>query len=123
MTRFNPTQDYILVKPVERKQSEILQVVSGEKYTQGVVVATGPGKKNRRGVIHPLTVKPGDFITYGCIERGYDFYPTYIESGVIYKVLQEADVAFIADPDDEAHGLSDKEIAELVANSRALEIA
>lgn len=95
--RFKPTQDYLLVRPVERKQSEVLQVISSEKYTQGVIEAVGPGKKNKKGQIIPLNVKPGDFITYGCLERGYDFYPKYEESGVIYRILQEADIAFVAD--------------------------
>lgn len=92
-----PTQDYLLVKPIERKQSEILQVISSEKFTQGEVVAVGPGKKNRKGVIQPLTVKPGDFITYGDVNKGYDFYPTYIERGISYRILQEADICFVAE--------------------------
>lgn len=120
---FKPTQDYLLVRPVERKQSEILQVVSSEKFTQGVVISVGPGKKNKKGVLIPLIVKPGDFITYGDSNRGYDFYPKYEESGKTYRILQENDVAFVADPDHEAHGLPDPEIAKLVSDSRALELA
>jgi co-chaperonin GroES (HSP10) len=123
MTHLRPTQDHLLVRPVKRKQSDIVHVVSHEKFTQGVVAAVGPGRPNKKGVIRPLTVKPGDFITYGCIERGYDFYPIYEEGGVRYRILQEADVAFIADPDAPEHGFRDDEIARLVTDARVLEIA
>lgn len=96
---FRPRADYILVRPVERKQSEILHVVSSEKYTQGEVVSVGPGKKNKKGVIQPLTVRVGDRIAYGDVNRGYDFYPKITLDGVVYQVLQEADIAFVMDPD------------------------
>lgn len=92
-----PTQDYLVVLPVERKQSDVLTVISNEKHTQGTVIAVGPGKRNKKGHIRPLTVKPGDFVTYGDLLRGYDFYPKFEENGVIYRVLQEADIAFITD--------------------------
>lgn len=120
---FRPRDDYILVRPIERHQSDILRVVTNEKYTQGTVVAVGPGKRSKKGVIHPLTVKPGDFITYGDLNRGYDFYPSYIEKGVVYRILQEADVCFIADPEAPEHRLPPEEISKLVAGSRMLDIA
>lgn len=118
-----PTQDYILVRPVLRKQSDVLHVISNEKYTQGIVVAAGPGKTDHRGRLWPLTVKPGDFITYGDLDRGYDFYPKYEENGEVFRILQEADIAFIADPDNEAHQLPADQIAKLVSESRVLEVA
>lgn len=116
-----PTQDYILIQPVKRKQSEILEVISAEKFTQGTVIAVGPGKYDKKNILRPLTVKPGDFITYGDINLGFDFYPKYEKDGVTYRILQEADIAFIADPDNEAHGLPADQIAKLSA--RVLEIA
>lgn len=97
MIKFKPRDDYMLVRPIERAQSEVLHVISSEKFTQGVIEAVGPGKRNKRGERQPLNVKPGDFITYGCLERGYDFYPKYREDGVDYRILQEADVAFVAE--------------------------
>lgn len=112
---FKPTQDYILVLPVKRVQSTVLEVISSEKYTQGTVVAVGPGKRDRKQRIRPLTVQVGDFITYGDINRGYDFYPEYEEDGVRYRILQEADICFIAEPGHEAHGLTDAEIAKIAA--------
>lgn len=119
---FRATQDYILVLPAERKQSDVLHVVSNEKYTQGTVIVVGPGKKDKKGRIRELTVKPGDFITYGDINRGYDFYPTYIEGGVIYRILQEADIAFIVEPDATQNTFTDSEIAGMVSDARTLHI-
>lgn len=120
---FKPTQDYILVKPVIRKQSDLLQVVSNEKFTQGTVIAVGPGKRDKKGRLRTLTVKPGDFITYGDLTRGYDFYPKYEEDGETYRILQEADICFIAEPEAPEHNLPPEQIAELVRASKILEIA
>ena len=100
--RFRPTQDYILVLPIERKQSETLAVVSGEKNTRGKVVAVGPGKKNpKTGRIKPLDVKVGDVIAFGDGTKTLDFFPSYFEADeagkppVQYRILQEADICFI----------------------------
>lgn len=112
-----------MVRPVARKQSDVLHVISNEKYTQGEVIAVGPGKVDAKGKLWPLTVKPGDFITYGDLVNGYDFYPKYEENGEAFRILQEADIAFIADPDNEAHQLPADQIAKLVSESRVLEIA
>jgi len=118
-----PTQDYILVQPVKRKQSDIIHVISGEKFTQGTVVAVGPGKADRKGRLRPLTVQPGDFITYGDLNRGYDFYPLYEEAGIQYRVLQEADICFIADENAPEHRLPDADIAQMVRDGRVLNVA
>ena len=118
-----PIHDYIVVLPVKRKQSDVLQVISNEKYTQGTVMAVGPGKRDRKQRIRPLTVKPGDFITYGDINRGYDFYPIYEEEGIQYRILQEADICFIGDPTNEAHNLPDTQIHAIVEGSRVLHVS
>jgi co-chaperonin GroES (HSP10) len=120
---FKPTQDYLLVKPIERKQSQTLEVISSEKYSRGLVVAAGPGKerKNSRGELtgkrKQMDVKPGDFITYGDPLRGYDFWPKYEEDGILYRVLQQGDVCFISDRQyvDEHNSLTDAEIDTLIA--------
>lgn len=122
-----PTQDYLVVQPVKRVQSALLEVISQEKYTQGTVIAVGPGKFDKKGRLRPLTVKPGDFITYGDIVRGYDFYPVYAEEhldGTIteYRILQEADICFIAEPDHEAHKMPDRDIAEIMRDRGILSI-
>ncbi len=116
------TQDYLLVRPIERRQSAVLEVVSNEKYTRGLVVAVGPGKERRdsrgnwTGRRKQMDVRPGDWITYGDPERGYDFWPKYTEDGVEYRVLQQGDVAFISEREfiDEHNALTDAEIDALI---------
>ena len=124
---FIPASDYILVKPIKRRQSHVIEVISNEKYSRGLVVAVGPGErivKRRRlsqtdwevtetGAIRPMQVKPGDFITHETIGR----YGAYSEGGVDYVILQEKDVAFISERQfiDEHNLLSDEDIDRLIA--------
>lgn len=133
---FKPLSDYILVKPVKRLQSRILDVVSKEKYSRGLVVAVGPGErivKRRRlsqtdwevtetGAIRPMQVKPGDFVTH----ENHGRYGQYSEGGVDYWVMQEKDVAFISERQfiDEHNLLSDEDIDMLIAaHNKPLELA
>lgn len=90
-----PLKDRILVKPIERKQSEILEVVGAEKYNVGTVIAVGPGKLEK-GRIKPLDVRPGDRVRFGesKANTAIDF-PRHSENGIEYLILQEADVCFI----------------------------
>lgn len=129
---FKPTQDYLLVKPLPRQQSSVLEVVSNEKYSRGVVIACGPGKERRdsrgnwTGKRKQMDVKPGDWITYGDIERGYDLWPRYTENGIEYQILQQGDICFISERDfvDAHNALTDAEIVALIEQHNApLEIA
>lgn len=87
-----PTQDYIVVLPIERKQSEVLEVVSHEKQCRGKVMAVGPGKhiKNR---LQPLDTRVGEIVGFG--DGNFDFYPRYEENGIVYRIIQEADIVGI----------------------------
>ena len=101
---FRPLHDFILVRPIPRKQSDLLWVAP-EKFNRGVVVAVGPGKWLKRkngsesGHFQCLTVKPGDHITYGDLDW---IFPKFEENGVEYRICQEADVCFIAEQPFEA---------------------
>jgi len=45
-----PTQDYILIKPLERVASKVIKVVLlNELANLGTVIAVGPGKRNVKG--------------------------------------------------------------------------
>ena len=129
---FRPTQDYILVRPLKRVQSEIIDVISDEKYTRGLVVAVGPGKERRDkqgnwlGRRKQMDVKPGDWITYGDPLRGYDLWPRYEEAGIEYRILQQGDICFISEQEfvDEHNSMSDTEIGALIErHNTPLEIA
>lgn len=115
-----PLQDYILVRPVKRKQSEVLEVISHEKYGRGVVVAVGPGERMTKrfheggntvrteetGIVREMDLKPGDFVIYGDGTLDY-MYPQYFENGVEYRVLQDKDVCFIAEGVDSSESQQD----------------
>lgn len=110
---FKPTQDYILVRPIKRKQSQTLEVVSHEKYGRGEVISVGPGERltkkyneggNRwrteeTGIVREMQVKIGDFIIYGDGKLDY-MYPKYFENGVEYRILQEKDVCMVTDREE-----------------------
>lgn len=132
---FRPFQDYILVKTIKRKQSETLKVISHEKHGRGVIIAAGPGERvtkkyeesksreggvrirtEETGQIHPMDVKPGDFIVYGDGTLDY-MYPKHFEDGEEYRILQQKDVCFVTtrdevDPDNQ---FTDEQIAHLIA--------
>ncbi len=90
-------RDQIVVKPLERKASDIIEVLHSEKPNLGIVVAVGPGKRNKRGNVDPLDVKVNDTIRYGDTTMNHLNYPQYWEGHQMYLVLQEADVCFVAE--------------------------
>ncbi len=98
-----PTDDYILIKPLIRKQSEILHIISREKQCRGEVLAVGPGKPNKSGNPMPLDVKVGEIVAFG--NGDFDFYPKYHEDKPdgtrdTYRIIQEADIVFIIEPEE-----------------------
>lgn len=96
MPNLRMLRDRILVLPIERKLSSIIEVKNTEKFNLGTVAACGPGKEIA-GCVHPMDVKVGDIVRYG----EFDFMG-YEEDGVKYQIIQEADVACVVDPEQEA---------------------
>ena len=81
-----PLRDKILVRPIERKASDAIVVVSSEKFSIGEVVAAGPKADS---------VKVGDRIRFGT-DQGYLTYPEWqAANGERFLVLAEADVCFV----------------------------
>lgn len=91
MSNLRMLRDRILVLPIERKLSEIIEVKNTEKFNLGTVIACGPGKEIA-GKVHPMDVKVGDTIRWGEFE-----FATYRHEGIDYKIIQEADVAAIVE--------------------------
>jgi chaperonin GroES len=96
----NPCRDYLLALPDELIDSPIM--VSQSTHTVesqrqigrfGTVIAVGPGRRDKRGVIHSPTVKPGDRIVWGEFE-----FPEYRANGKKYAILQEADICGVLEP-------------------------
>ncbi len=71
--KIKPIADHIVIEPMrpeEKTKSGILlpDTADKERSEQGMVIAVGPGKRNEKGEITPLEVKPGDkvlFAKYG----------------------------------------------------------
>lgn len=86
-----PLRDRVVVKPIVRQLSSIIEVKNTERFNLGTVVAVGPGKEVKCRIF-PLEVKVGDTVRWG------EFvFPEYVEDGVTYQILQEADIAGIVE--------------------------
>jgi chaperonin GroES len=63
-----PINDYIIVKqaPADEKTKGGLYIpeIAKEVPLYGQVVATGPGKKDKRGILQPTQVKVGDHVYF-----------------------------------------------------------
>lgn len=108
------TQDYILVRPIKRQQSAVLEVVSHEKLSRGLVIAVGPGKELKSGDLEPMGVIPGDWVCYVDLDH---IYKKYFEDGVEYRVMQDKDIACVGERDsiDPGQAITDAEAARLIA--------
>lgn len=63
-----PLSNHILIQPLEdektTKSGIVLPENASEKPTKGKIVAVGPGKKNDKGEIVPMSVKVGDNVLF-----------------------------------------------------------
>lgn len=99
-------QDYILVRPLERKASSVIEVVLlHELPNLGIVVAVGPGKADKKGRVRPLEVRVGDTVRFGEFRA---MFPEWRETpeGPRYLILQENDVAGVVMAADEVAALN-----------------
>jgi chaperonin GroES len=67
--KIKPLADYILIEPIkeeEKTKSGILlpETAEKEKPEQGKVIAVGPGRRNEKGEIIPVSVKPGQKVLF-----------------------------------------------------------
>jgi chaperonin GroES len=66
---FRPLHDRVLVRRVEEegrtKGGIIIPDTAKEKPMEGEVVAVGPGARDEKGVMVPMSVKPGDRVLFG----------------------------------------------------------
>lgn len=88
-----PTQDYILIRPIERHVSDAIAVVNLEKHCRGEILAVGPGKRDKKGRLQPLDVKVGEVVSFG--DGNFDFYPKFYEGNECLRLIQQADITHI----------------------------
>ena len=66
---FRPLHDRVIVRRIEQDQKTaggiIIPDTAKEKPSEGEVLAVGPGARDERGQLVPLTVEPGDRILFG----------------------------------------------------------
>jgi chaperonin GroES len=89
-----PLSSHILIQPLEdektTKSGIVLPENASEKPTRGKIVAVGPGKKDEKGQVIPMSVKVGDTVLF----KKYG--PDEIEiDGIKYLVGDEDDVLAI----------------------------
>ncbi len=66
---FRPLHDRVVVRRLEQDEKTaggiIIPDTAKEKPSEGEVLAVGPGARDERGELVPLTVRPGDRILFG----------------------------------------------------------
>lgn len=96
MTSVRPTEDRVLVKPIEKdtktESGLYLPESSKERPVQGKVVAVGPGKRLENGKRAEMSVKKGDTIVYG------KYAGTEVEiKNVEHLILRESEILGIVE--------------------------
>ena len=88
-----PLADRVLVEPIEEEEVTfaggklVLPETAKEKPQKGVVLASGPGRKDDSGNVIPMEVKEGDHVLYA------KYAGTEIKvEGKKYLILKESDV-------------------------------
>jgi chaperonin GroES len=66
---FKPLSNHLFLEPVaEEKMSKggivLPDTAEKEKPMQGTVIAIGPGKRNEKGEVQPMSVKVGDKVLF-----------------------------------------------------------
>lgn len=91
-----PMHDKIVVKPIERQKSAILEVIMDEKDNMGTVVAVGPGKKLANGKREEMPISVGSFVRFGTMGNDeYLKYQEYFENNQRYLIMSHNDICWI----------------------------
>ena len=106
---FRPFRDRVLVRPDDAivHASSVIQVAARDGKIvdsqqqfgrRGTVVAVGPGKRDKKGNVHPLSIAPGDVVYFG------EFINTEIDLPTgKHFVVQEADITGVEDAAEKVH--------------------
>ena len=96
--RLQPRADKIVVLPLPRVKSSVIEVVMSENDNMGTVVAAGPGKWNKKGKLEPTPVSVGDLVRFGTMGKDeYLKYSEYVEDDVKYLIMSWQDICFVQD--------------------------
>jgi chaperonin GroES len=67
--KFKPLSNHVFLEPLEEEKTTKSGIVlpdtaEKEKPIKGKVLATGPGKRNDKGELQPMSVKVGDTVLF-----------------------------------------------------------
>lgn len=96
MTKLRPTEDRLVVQPLESEEKSAggiyLPETAKEKPTQGKVIAVGPGKMLKNGTRQEPAVKVGETVLFS------KYAGTDVKiDGVEYKIIQENEVLAVVE--------------------------
>lgn len=66
---FKPLSNHVFIEPIEEEQKTksgivLPETAEKEKPIKGKIIAVGPGKRNEKGEIIPMSVKVGDVVLF-----------------------------------------------------------
>jgi len=97
-----PLRDRIVVRPIERVKSQVIDVIMEELPNIGEVLAVGPGEIDKKGRLIPNPIEIGQRIRFGGMED-YLSYPRFEDDGEELIVMSWKDVCFIEDNSAKNH--------------------
>lgn len=89
-----PLRDRIVVRPIERVKSQVIDVIMDELPNIGEVLAVGPGERDKKGRLIPNPIEIGQRIRFGGMED-YLSYPRCEVDGEELIVMSWKDVCFV----------------------------
>lgn len=89
-----PLRDRIVVRPIERVKSQVIDVIMNELPNIGEVLAVGPGERDKKGRLIPNPIEIGQRIRFGGMED-YLSYPRCEVDGEELIVMSWKDVCFV----------------------------
>jgi len=89
-----PLRDRIVVRPIERVKSEVIEVIMDELPNIGEVLAVGPGERDKKGRLIQNPIEIGQRIRFGGMED-YLSYPRFEIDGEELIVMSWKDVCFV----------------------------
>ena len=97
-----PLRDRIVVRPIERVKSQVIDVIMDELPNIGEVLAVGPGEIDKKGRLIPNPIEIGQRIRFGGMED-YLSYPRFEDDGEELIVMSWKDVCFVEADDAKNH--------------------
>jgi chaperonin GroES len=97
-----PLRDRIVVRPIVRVKSQVIDVIMDELPNIGEVLAVGPGEIDKKGRLIPNPIEIGQRIRFGGMED-YLSYPRFEDNGEELIVMSWKDVCFVEADDAKNH--------------------